>query len=169
MWIVDGDIVKHVPCGVITRWAQGTVVIYILKHISRVQVLVRWKSKLHLGTFWVLEASGKRWRTQTFMLRVRVVAAIGSLRSVLPFPSLRRSQGRALLRMLRKSTTNVQRKYDLAQLEVNIVWGAIVHAHLAVNAFCVRCLLPDRNEQCQVERALDCPMTWHPRCLFAMV
>ena len=95
----------------------------LLKHISRVQVLVRWKSKLHLGTFWVLEASGKRWRTQTFMLRVRVVAAIGSLRSVLPFPSLRRSQGRALLRMLRKSTTNVQRKYDLAQLEVNIVWG----------------------------------------------
>ena len=92
----------------------------LLKHISRVQVLVRWKSKLHLGTFWVLEASGKRWRTQTFMLRVRVVAAIGSLRSVLPFPSLRRSQGRALLRMLRKSTTNVQRKYDLAQLEVNI-------------------------------------------------
>merc|ERR1712032_1613122 len=62
------------------------------------QVLVRWKSKLHLGTFWVLEASGKRWRTQTFMLR-----------------------GRALLRMLRKSTTNVQRKYDLAQLEKRAV------------------------------------------------
>ena len=38
-----------------------------------VQVLVRWKSKLHLGKFWVLEASGKRWRTQTFMLRVRVL------------------------------------------------------------------------------------------------
>ena len=81
------------------------------------------------------------------MLRVRLLAAIGSLRSVLPFPSLRRSQGRALLRMLRKSTTNVQRKYDLAQLEVNIVWwgvcvwgvcvwgGAIGHAHLAVKAF----------------------------------
>lgn len=46
---------------------------------------------------------------------------------------------------------------------------AIDHAHLAVNAFSVCGLLPDRNEQCQVERALDCPMTWHPRCLFAMV
>ena len=57
------------------------------------------------------------------MLRVRLVTAMGCLRSVSPFPSLRRSQGRALLRMLRKSTTNVQRKYDLAQLEVNIVWG----------------------------------------------
>ena len=29
-----------------------------------------------------------------------------------------RAQGRTLLRMLRKSTTNVQRRYDLAQLEV---------------------------------------------------
>ena len=47
--------------------------------------------------------------------------------------------------------------------------GAIGHAYLAVNAFSVCGLLPDRNEQCQVERALDCPMTWHPRCLFAMV
>ena len=31
-----------------------------------------------------------------------------------------RSQGRSLLRMLPKSTTNVKRKYDLGQLEVNI-------------------------------------------------
>ena len=105
-----GHIVKYV------RWRSQPT-------ICPVQVLVRWKSKLHLGTFWVLKASGKRWRTQTFMLRVRLVTAMGCLRSVSPFPSLRRSQGRALLRMLRKSTTNVQRKYDLAQLEVNIVWG----------------------------------------------
>ena len=49
-------------------------------------------------------------------------------------------------------------------------WGVLIdRAHLAVNAFSVCGLLPDRNEQCQVERALDCPMTWHPRCLFAMV
>ena len=50
----------------------------MLKHafcLPGVQVLVRWKSKLHLGRFWVLEASGKRWRQQTFMLRVRIVRA----------------------------------------------------------------------------------------------
>ena len=47
--------------------------------------------------------------------------------------------------------------------------GVIGHAHLAVNAFSVCGLLPPRNDQCQVERALDCRMTWHPRCLFAMV
>ena len=41
-----------------------------------VQVLVRWKSKLHLGKFWLLEASGKRWRTQNFMLRVYGVARL---------------------------------------------------------------------------------------------
>ena len=89
------------------------------------------------------------------------------------FASLRRSQGRALLRMLRKSTTNVQRKYDLAQLEVKIVGEVVVtleRSHVAVNTFSVCCLLPPcRNEKCQVVRVLDCPMTWHPRCLFAMV